>query len=90
MCIGEGNCIPCEEEGIPARIHYFGVDLAKTNTEFYKDPAYINIAKNQFVFIGFKNAADCFSQVMIKCKGVDVPDTMTDNWTFGNYIPNTI
>jgi hypothetical protein len=30
--------------------------------------ACINIAKNQFIFM-----------VMIKCKGVDVPDTITDN-----------
>jgi hypothetical protein len=52
MSIGEGNGIPCEEDGIPGWIHNFGVDLASTNTEWYEDPACINIAKNQFIFIG--------------------------------------
>jgi hypothetical protein len=67
-----------------------GVDLAKTNTEWYKDPVCINIAKNQFICIEYKNATDCFSQVMIRCRGVDVPDTMTDNWALRNYIPNAV
>jgi hypothetical protein len=79
MCLGEDNRFPCKEESIPGWIHHFGMDLAKTNTKWYEDPACINIAKNQFIFIGYKSVADCFSQVMIKCKSVDVPDTMTDN-----------
>jgi hypothetical protein len=90
MSIGEGNGIPCEDDGIPAWIHHFGVDLAKTNTKWYKDPACINIAKNQFIFIGYKNATDCFSQVMIRCRNVDLPETMTDNWALRNYIPNAV
>jgi hypothetical protein len=32
-CMGKRNGIPCEEDGIPAWIHYFGVEVAKTNTE---------------------------------------------------------
>jgi hypothetical protein len=51
-CMGEKNHIPWEEDGIPAWIYHFGVDLVKTNTEWYKDPACINIVKNQFIFIG--------------------------------------
>jgi hypothetical protein len=35
MSIGEGNGIPCEDDGIPGWIHHFGVDvdLARTNTK---------------------------------------------------------
>jgi hypothetical protein len=88
--IEEENSISCEEDGIPEWIHHFGMNLAKINTEWYKDPVCINIAKNQFIFIGYKNATDCFSQVMIKCKNVDLPETMMDNWALHNYIPNAI
>jgi hypothetical protein len=86
--IGDGNGIPCEDDGIPGWIHHFCVDMAKTNTKWYEDPACINIAKNQFIFIGYKNATDCFSQVMIRCRNVDLPETMTDNWALRNYLPN--
>jgi hypothetical protein len=33
MSIGDDNGIPCEDEGIPGWIYYFGVDLTKTITE---------------------------------------------------------
>jgi hypothetical protein len=76
--------IPMESDGLPAWLDYFGVDLAKANTKWYKNPACFNIAKNQFIFISFNNSTDCFSQVMIKCNGVDVPDTLTDNYALCN------
>jgi hypothetical protein len=90
MSIGEGNGIPCEDDGIPGWIHHFNIDLAKNNTKWYENPACINIAKNQFIFIGYKNATDCFSQVMIRCRNVDLPETMTDNWALPNYLPNAV
>jgi hypothetical protein len=46
MSIGEANGIPCEDDGIPGWIHHFSIDLAKTNTKWYQNPACINIAKN--------------------------------------------
>jgi hypothetical protein len=82
--------IPVKPYGLPAWLDHFGVDLAKQNTKWYKDPACVNIAKNQFIFIGFKNSTDCFSQVMIKCRGIDVADTLTDNYALRNYLPNVV
>jgi hypothetical protein len=70
--ISMGNIIagiPMKPDGIPEWFDHFGVDLAKTNTKWYRDSACINIAKNQFIFIGFKNSTDCFLQVIAKCKG---------------------
>jgi hypothetical protein len=90
MSMGMDAGIPVEWDGLPAWLDHFGVDLAKTNTKWYKDPACVNIAKNQFIFIGFKNSTDCFSQVMIKCKGVDIPNTLTDNYALRNYLPNVV
>jgi hypothetical protein len=71
--------IPVKPDRIPAWLDHFGVD-----------PACINIAKNQFIFIGYKNSMDCFSQVMIKYKEIDVPDTLTDNYALRNYLPNVV
>jgi hypothetical protein len=61
--------IVVESDGLAGWLDDFGVDLAKTNMKWYKDPLCINIAKNQFIFIAYKNSTDCFSQVMIKFKG---------------------
>jgi hypothetical protein len=66
------------DAGIPVEWDNFGVDLARTNTKWYKDSACINIAKNQFIFMGYKNSTDCFSQIMIKCKEIDVPHILTE------------
>jgi hypothetical protein len=82
--------IPVKPDGIPAWLDHFEVNLTKRNTKWYKDPACINIAKNQFIFIGYNNSTDCFSQVMIKSREIDVPDTLTDNYTLRNYLPNVV
>jgi hypothetical protein len=82
--------IGVESDCLLESLYHFGVDLAKTNTKWYKDPTCINISKNKFIFIGYKNSTDCFSQVMINCKGIDVPNTLTDNYALRNYLSNVV
>jgi hypothetical protein len=68
LSMGRHAGIPVESDGLPAWIDHFSSDLPKTNTKLYKNPTCINISKNKFIFTGYKNSTDCFSQIMIKCR----------------------
>jgi hypothetical protein len=60
------------------------------NTKWWEDNTCKNLTKNQFIFIGFKNATDCIQYIELLRDDVPVQDTMIDNYQIRNYIPNVV
>jgi hypothetical protein len=87
------NGIPLEGENKPDWIPHLGFPpLVKVGNpvKWWDDPTCKNLAKNQFIFIGFKNATDCIQYIDLLRDDIPVQDTIIDRYQIHNYISNII
>jgi hypothetical protein len=72
------NDLPLEPECKPDCLPNLGVENKAILWEYF---FCINVAKNQYIFIGFKNATDCIQFIELQVNEVPVTDTMVEGYT---------
>jgi hypothetical protein len=81
------NGLPLEPDGKP---HWLFNPGFENKTKWWEDPCCINLAKNQYIFIGFKIATNCIQYIELLVNDVPVADTMIDGYWRNNYIHNVV
>jgi hypothetical protein len=81
------NGLPLELEGKPDWLPNLGF---QNKANWWDDHYCVNLAKNQYIFIGFKNATNCIQFIELYVNNVPVADTMINDYQICNYTPNVV
>jgi hypothetical protein len=81
------NGLPLEPEGKLDWLPNLGF---QNKANWWEDPCCVNLAKNQYIFIGFKNTTDYIQFIELYVNDVPVADTMINNYQPCNYTPNVV
>jgi hypothetical protein len=63
---------------------------AHTTLHWYEIPVLRELAKQQYIFVGFKHATDCIQQLTVKVNGLDIETTMQDKYPMISYLVNVV
>jgi hypothetical protein len=71
-------------------LYFASNDLTIAAHPWSDNPEFVDLAKLQFFFIGYKNATDCINKITIRSNGVDITSTSTDKYYLKSYLFNSV